>query len=288
MTRKVVDAFLYNGEEEILDLRIEVLNSVVDEFWIIESNRTFTGQLKHLVFETQSSSQNWPIQKIKYFPYLPSLEEISNNPWENEFAQRNYLSKIIDTCSQFDLIIFSDVDEIPAPEAVQIAREMGSSNFFGFEMSTHYLKFNFAFVEPSVLATSVCTIGFSKPSLALHSPNDLRVGIRNRSINAEILNNGGWHFSYMMNEDLIKAKIKSFSHQEFNTKQVLDSISIKRTLRNNEDLFFRPGYKWGVVSLKNLPKPVRSNPKKYSKFLVLPFHKRFTYWISALFLKQTT
>lgn len=286
--RKVIDAFVYNGEEDILDLRIEVLNSVVDEFWIIESDRTFTGHHKNLVYEDQASFRNWPISKIRYFPFLPKSEEISKDPWENEFAQRNYLSELIDTCSNTDLIMYSDVDEIPAPEAVQLARDMGDLRCYGFEMSTHYLKYNYAMKEPSVLAISVCTIGFSKKSLELHSPNQLRIGIRDRSIDADILKSGGWHFSYMMNEELIKKKIKSFSHQELNNSQILDGISIKKTLKYKEDLFFREGYKWDFVSLKNLPKPIRNSPRKYSPFLDLSKSRMLTYWITSLLLKHTS
>lgn len=48
MMRRVVDAFIYSGEEDIHDLRIQILNSVVDEFWIIESDQTFTGDAKPL------------------------------------------------------------------------------------------------------------------------------------------------------------------------------------------------------------------------------------------------
>jgi hypothetical protein len=285
--RKVIDAFLYNGEEDILDLRIEVLKSVVDEFWIIESDRTFTGRHKKLVYEDQSSFRNWPISKIRYFPYLPILEEISKDPWENEFAQRNYLSELVCYCNCDDLILYSDVDEIPAPEAVTLARQCKTSKYFGFEMSTHYLKYNFVMKEPSALAISVCTIAFSKESLELHSPNQLRRGIRDSSVKADILKSGGWHFSYMMNEELIKKKIKSFSHQELNNSQILDGISIKKTLKYKEDLFYRAGYKWDFVSLKNLPNPIRNNPRKYAPFLDLSKSRRLAYWIASVLTPRT-
>jgi hypothetical protein len=142
--------------------------------------------------------------------------------------------------------------------------------------------------EPYVLAISVWTIGFSKKALELHSPNQLRIGIRDSSIKADIIKSGGWHFSYMMNEELIKKKIKSFSHQELNNSQILDGISIKRTLKYKEDLFFRAGYKWDFISLRHLPNPIRSNPRKYAPFLDLSKSRRLAYWITSLLLKQTS
>lgn len=265
--RKVIDAVLYNGEKDMLDLRIQELNSVVDEFWIIEGNCTFTGAPKNLVFKDQIQQSNWPMQKVKYFPFLPHPSAISDDPWVNEFAQRNYIGTLLGQCNPEDLILYSDVDEIPRSEAVAAARIDIWSNYFGFEMSTHYLKFNFQMIEPSVLANSVCTIGFSSKHLDLHSANNLRIGIRNRSIEARILENGGWHFSYMMNEDLIRNKIRSFSHQEFNTPEFLENISVERILRNKDDLFKRDGYIWDFCPINRLPMSVRNNPRKYREHL---------------------
>ena len=184
--------------------------------------------------------------------------------------------------------MYSDVDEIPAPEAVTLARQCKTSKYFGFEMSTHYLKLNFILVNPEVFATSVWSIGFFKSALEQHSANELRMGIRDRSIKANILQKAGWHFSYIMDENQIKNKIDSFSHQELNTPEVINSISIKRTLRNKEDLFFRPGYKWDFVSLKYLPRPIRNNPRKYSPFLDLSKSRMLAYWITSLLLKHTS
>ena len=48
--RKVIDCVLYNGEDDIFDLRIQELSLVVDEFWVIEGNYTFTGIAKELSF----------------------------------------------------------------------------------------------------------------------------------------------------------------------------------------------------------------------------------------------
>jgi len=272
--RKVIDAILYNGEENILDLRIQELNSVVDEFWIIEGNCTFTGQPKDLVFEDQAHLRKWPISKIRYFPFRPSTNTISINPWVNEVAQRNYIATIVDKCNPEDLILYSDVDEIPRPEAIETARSDVWSDYFGFELSVHYLKFNFKMIEPAVLANSVTTIGFSKRHLDLYSAQEMRIGIRDRSIEARILENSGWHFSYMMDENLIKNKIRSFSHQEFNTPEFMESLSVQRILRNKQDLFLRDGYIWDFCPIKTLPKTIRDNPRKYHDLLVRRCHWR--------------
>ena len=141
------------------------------------------------------------------------------------------------------------------------------SKCFGFEMSVHYLKFNFRLIEPTGIATSVWTIGFLSEQLEVHSANELRIGIRDRSIAARILENSGWHFSYMMDENLIKNKIKSFSHQELNTPEFMENLSVERILRNKDDLFLRDGYIWDFCPIQTLPKTIRDNPRKYQGHL---------------------
>ena len=264
--RKIIDCFLYNGEDEILDLRIQELDSIIDEFWIIEGEYTFTGIPKELKFKKQALSRKWPLSKIKYYPYSPQ-SPLSDDPWANELAQRNHIGSLIDECNSDDLILFSDVDEIPKPEAVLTARIDVWSQCFGFEMSTHYFKLNFTLIEPPRFAKQVWSIAFVADVLRIHTAQQLRMGIRDRSIQARILDNGGWHFSYLMNEDQIHDKIKSFSHQEFNYPEFLEKISVQRILESKEDLFSRDEHAWDFCSIAELPQSVKDNPRKYRKHL---------------------
>lgn len=266
--RKVIDCVLYNGEDDIFDLRIQELSLVVDEFWVIEGNYTFTGIPKELSFEKQALCRKWPMQKIKYFPFLKDAESISSNPWVNEIAQRNYISCLVKNCGSDDLILFSDADEIPRPESVSLARIDAWSNSFGFEMTLHYLKFNFALAGPVALKSQVWAVAFSVELLNIFTADQMRMGIRDRSIPARILENAGWHFSYMMNETQISDKIKSFSHQEFNTPEFTKSISVQKTLDNREDLLLRDGYIWDYCPIDTLPKTIRYNLRKYRNQLV--------------------
>ena len=47
---KVVDAILMSNEVDLLEIRMNELDSVVDKFFIIESNATFTGLPKKTHF----------------------------------------------------------------------------------------------------------------------------------------------------------------------------------------------------------------------------------------------
>lgn len=262
--KKIIDCFIYNGEIDICNLRITELSPVVDEFWIIEGCYTFTGIPKDLQFEAHQSTMSWPKSKIKYFPFTTTPVA---DPWENEYAQRNHLGKLVEGCSPHDLLMYSDVDEIPRPESVVIAANGHSAQCFGFEMSTHYFRLNYTLLEPEVLAKSVWTVAFSPLHLKEHTVDELRMGIRNRTIPAVIIKKAGWHFSYLMSDEQIVKKIKSFSHQELNTPQIIQNISVKRMLANREDLFSRDGFTWGRTSIHDLPETVLKNLGLYKCFL---------------------
>lgn len=224
--------------------------------------------------ESQSAERKWPVQRIKYFPWIPNVEDLSTDPWINEIAQRNYISTIAQHSNDEDLILYSDVDEIPRPETVTATRLDVFTECFGFEMSVHYLKFNYTLSHTNEIANSVCTVGISKKLLERHTANTFRIGIRDGSIPAKIYKSAGWHFSYMMNEQQIIRKIKSFSHQELNRPEFISNISISRILKNKEDLFKRQGFTWEVTSMQALPKVVRDIPRKFSQFLVLTKFKK--------------
>ena len=48
---KVIDCFIYFDEDLLLDLRLNMLNSVVDKFVIVESKITHSGKNKDLQFD---------------------------------------------------------------------------------------------------------------------------------------------------------------------------------------------------------------------------------------------
>ena len=69
--------------------------------------------------------------------------------------------------------------------------------------------------------------------------------------------NGGWHFSYFGGVDVIKNKIKNFSHQEYNNEYYLDDARINDAIKNQKDLFNRDGIEYDFIDVKDnsyLPK----------------------------------
>ena len=87
-------------------------------------------------------------------------------------------------------------------------------------------------------------------------------------INWNIIENGGWHFSFLMYPEEIKKKIKSFAHEEFNKDQFLDVAKITKSIAEGKDLFNRE-QKYSKIDLdKSFPKYVFDNEFKLKDWIV--------------------
>ena len=123
----LIDAFTYFNEKELVELRLKYLNSIVDYFVIIESNITFTGKEKKWNFpQILKTNLKEFSHKIKYYQLDIKIDEIKNEEswiidnikgddfWRIENYQRNYIKTACQNFSDDDILIISDLDEIPS------------------------------------------------------------------------------------------------------------------------------------------------------------------------------
>ena len=117
----VVDVFPFFREFDLLELRLAVLDSIVDRFVIVEGTRTFSGQPKPLWFDEH---------RDRYAKWLPKIRHVVvddgpdfRDPWLYENHQRNAGARGLGDLPDDAQLIVSDRDEIPNPDAV--ARAFG-------------------------------------------------------------------------------------------------------------------------------------------------------------------
>ena len=55
----------------------------------------------------------------------------------------------------------------------------------------------------------------------------------------QLINDGGWHFSFLKDPESIRNKIVSYSHQEYNTEEFTNIEKIKQKIIKGEDIFSR-------------------------------------------------
>ena len=131
---KIFDCFMYFDEDQVLDLRLNVLYNDIDYFVIVESINNHQGEKRELLFDIQKFQKF--SDKIIYLIYdkIPKLVKPINNP-ENENdkdgkyimnalyrenAQRNYILEGLKNAKKDDLILISDVDEIPKLSSINL------------------------------------------------------------------------------------------------------------------------------------------------------------------------
>ncbi len=86
--------------------------------------------------------------------------------------------------------------------------------------------------------------------------------------NYQIINNGGWHFSFIKTPEQIIKKIEAFAHSEFNINKFKDKKKILKKIKNNEDLFDRNIFYKKINLDKSFPDYLVKNKDLYKKWII--------------------
>jgi hypothetical protein len=262
MERRVYDCILFNGEFDVLAIRMRELNDVVHRFVVVESNKTFSGLGKPVKFTKHHPAIGEFSSKID-FVLVDDMPE-TENAWDREAWQRNAVMRGLTEALDNDLVLMSDVDEIPRIECVREVVADSQFSAFGFRMILYYFYMNYKNIRGA--DNIIWSVGATFKLLQTSTPDALRYGVRKGSIDARIIDNGGWHFSYLMDEKGIKEKIQSFSHQEFNKATFLNRVNLEKIIARSSDLFGRPGFEWSVVDQADLPGYVVEHKAEFQKY----------------------
>ena len=240
---KLIDCFMYFDEDLVLDIRLNTLKDKVDKFVIAEATKNHAGVNKKLNFKIENFAKFK--NKIKYIVIddLPSNVKSPKKEWHENHTrdqfQRNALERGYKDCDENDLIMISDIDEIPDPRKLD---EFNFKNKFAcFLQKNFQSKINLLNITDGLWpGTKICQKKYLK------SPQWLRsLKVKKNPFwkifrkNVQLINNGGWHFSFLKDPVDIKKKIISYSHQEYNTKEFTDVESIKKKIISGKDLFER-------------------------------------------------
>ena len=151
---KIYDCFMFYDEDVILDLRLNILNEYIDYFVIVESKFFHNGKERKLRFDIEKYTKfrdkiiyiiqdNQPsgIQEILKDDShgTISAKEI-NNALLRENSQRNLISQGLKMAADNDLILISDVDEIPNLEKVKLKET--KNEILMFVQDIFYYKLN--------------------------------------------------------------------------------------------------------------------------------------------------
>ena len=268
MSNKIFDCVTFFQENIQFELRVNILNHVVDKFIVCESIFDHAGKKKKINFNP-NLYPNFKNKILHLILEKPFPEK--NNRWQNQAIQREYLFNGFKDADENDLIMFSDPDEIPNPlelKKINLEKKIG---IFMQKMFTYKLNL----FNPHESPWEGTRISKKKN---LKSIDWLRQKVLVKNLkypfwrfdkekSIQIIQNGGWHFNYLHTPEEISYKLNTFAHSQWSNKDFTEINNIKNKISNNEDLFNR-GHRYNVVkNLDYLPDYIKKNLNKYSDWI---------------------
>ena len=245
----IYDIITYNGESDLFDLRYNILKDYVDEFRVVEFDKTFSGKPRKRAFlQMYEKVKCYYITEDVWSKYRELAESSPNTKgaihWKTEFAQKESIKDCLTDLKDDDICFIGDCDEV-------YEELMGYS-------------------EPRKLRLRVYTYWLNnRSSEEFFGPLMARYG----EIKSECLNHlrtnverdeceHGWHFTSL--KDKLKQKLTdSYTEESYATKEVLDNL--EDNIENNRDFLGREfTYK---IDESEWPQYLKDNREKYKHLL---------------------
>ena len=220
---KLYDCSMYFDEDLMLDLRLNILNENVDKFIIAEATRDHSGNEKKLNFDIKNFSKFK--DKIQYLIIddIPINVESKKKNWSanhwRDQHQRNAMAKGFQNCNDEDLIMISDIDEIPDPKKMS---EFKIKNKYGCFMQKNFQsKLNLLNVTDKYwMGTKICQKKYLKSPQWLRSIKNKKYPLwrldvllsQKKYTDVHFVMDGGWHFTNIRNSDDLEKKLLNFLH----------------------------------------------------------------------------
>ena len=294
---KIYDCFMFYDEDLVIDLRLNILNEYVHKFVIVESKFTHSGKKREPLFDINKYSKFK--KKINYIVLENEpvdLEIVHDNDTDDkknskyimnalkrENFQRNGIKKGLTNAEPGDLILVSDVDEIPNLSNLNL-NEINDSIIL-FKQNFYYYKFNLKLEDMPWLGTKGCKYKNLKSPQWLRNIKDKKYPFWRLDVlfsdkkysNIKFIDNGGWHFSNMKTPEEIEKKMRTYlHHREYDikplgTKKIEEMIKSKKSIYNlradmkNEKIDGTQNLK--ATDGRELPEYLKKNKTKYSNWI---------------------
>ena len=238
------DCFIFFNELELLDLRLNELHDAVDKFVLVEATRTFSGLEKPLYFQENVNRFQKFRRKIVH---IVVRDMPIGDRWSAEDHQRDAILQGLKEAQAGDVILISDVDEIWNK---RIGVKFGC---YCQRLFYYYLNITF----PLEWKGTVC---LQRRDVMLPSL------IRANRASLPLIDNGGWHFSFLGGPQRIREKIEAFSHSEYDDEYYKGKIA--QNVESLGDIFERTHQKLRAISInEDFPLYLQENQEKFKDLI---------------------
>ena len=296
---RIFDCFMFYDERTLLDIRLNVLNEFVDYFVVVESKYFHNGQKRELNFNIDDyhKFKDKIIYKVhdkislKLKELDPSDDEetrtfkLNFNAHARENDQRNFIVSGLENTHDNDLVLISDVDEIPNLENINLKNI--NNRIIMFEQDIFYYKLNRYLPNFIWYGTKACKKKFLKSPQWLRNVKNNKYSFlrldtffsKKKYIDKYFIKNGGWHFSNLKDAENIEIKLKSYLHYIDYKFEELGKDKIDFLIKNNKTIYDMFGDKSSKkfgdekrktlekYNINNLPNYIKNNLNRYKDWI---------------------
>ena len=293
----IYDCFMYYDEDLLLDLRLNILDKYVKKFVITEATYTHNGSKKKLNFNINNFRKfKDKIEYIVVDQQPPDIKEIKAqdskkitedklilNGMARDYFQRECLNKGLQNLEKDDLVIISDLDEIPNIQNLNFSEI--KDNIVIFRQKMFYYKFNLIY-DDYIWAGSkaVKYKNFISPQWLRNIKSkkypSWRFDVlfsRKKYSNLYYIDNGGWHFTCIRTPEDLEKKLLNFAHHYEFEQSGLKIGDLKKLISEKRVMYDHSvdqrGYKWSGKSILRrisddlLPSYIKNNSSKFKDWL---------------------
>jgi beta-1,4-mannosyl-glycoprotein beta-1,4-N-acetylglucosaminyltransferase len=272
----IYDCFTFFNELDLLEIRLNVLNDVVDRFVLVEATKAHSGKDKPLYFN--DNKERYKAFQHKIIHVIVDEYPVCTSPWAYENHQRNAILRGLAQAQPDDAIMISDLDEIPQPDLVRLYAKTETVILFIQKLYYYYLNYLNVSSPDWPLGTKLFPyryfLGDDSKIKAPYSEfllPELNQGVTPTKMrfveNVTVIRSAGWHFSYLGGTEAIIKKIQSTAHQEFNKEKNTDPKEILAQISSGKDIFGRGDRFFGVPINDDYPQYIRENQQKFQHLI---------------------
>lgn len=277
------------NELDVLAIRLAELDSVVDTHVVSEATFTYAGNAKPTILADAIESGDERIapyaHKIEIVTvqttdvdylrpptqglFYPAPDQIA--AWQRENAQRRALMRVVPKMNPHDIVLLSDVDEIPRASVIRWYDEQGGTYLYRPPLAMHVGALNWRWANAVPVICRLFRAQMLQPAAPdLHDALAV-VGMDTEQVRnlpgTDYASSGddpaalGWHLSYMGGVDAMRDKLLNAAHPEMATPDVLSAAHLERVLQDGDELFGRErGVHWVPNTTPLLPAAAGSYP----------------------------
>ena len=288
----VYDCFTFSNELLVLEIRLNTLDAFVDKFILVESPYTFSGRQKplyydvakdrpefakfkdkiiHIIVDDMPLINYWKDENqqelLKREPYTPTTGKPATGIWQNEVFQRSCIKRGLPNLLPDDIVIVSDVDEIANPEIFPIIHTKQKPCVL--RQKDFYCYLNSRCKRKDIFASSFCRGRDFIDGQMVRTPGP--------DVKREIIDNGGWHFSYLMTTEEIVGKIESLSVIKYDTEFFKDRSKIAKRVKAKKDIYGRKKIQL-VIEPLDAPKYIMENIERFKPYIAQEEDESSGFW----------